>query len=221
MKSVNWKKLPLQVLIYCAGLLILAFGVALSVNSDLGVSPVNSLPYVFSKILPFFTMGTWVIIIFCSYIALQALILRREFSLISLSQILFSTLFGYFVDFAKWAVGDFCLPTYWGRLGMLAGSIILIAVGIYLYLLARLVPMPMEGLASAIAKKAKKPFTTMKTVVDCIAVALAAGLSLAVLWELDGVREGTVITALVVGKVIALIKKPMRRVEQRLWKEEA
>ena len=39
MKNINWKKLLLQVGIYCFGLLVLAFGVAFSVNSDLGVSP--------------------------------------------------------------------------------------------------------------------------------------------------------------------------------------
>ncbi len=218
MKNISVKKLLLQVGIYCAGLLIIAFGVAFSVNSDLGVSPVNSLPYVLSQILNV-SMGTCVTGVFCGFILLQALILRREFSLISLTQILFSTAFGYFVDLAKWIVGDFCFPTYFGRLAMLAISVVLIAFGIYFYLLARLVPMPMEGLAMAISKKAKKPFTTMKTVTDCVAVALAAALSLIFLHQLDGVREGTLITALVVGKVIALIKKPLRPLEKRLWPE--
>ena len=219
MKNINWKKLLLQVGIYCFGLLVLAFGVAFSVNSDLGVSPVNSMPYVFSQIFNV-SMGTCVTVVFCGFILLQALILRKEFSLISLTQILFSTAFGYFVDFAKLVLGDFCLPTYVGRLGMLAISIVLIAVGIYFYLLARLVPMPMEGLAMAISKKAKKPFTTMKTVTDSVAVALAAILAIVFLGRLDGVREGTLISALVIGKVIALIKKPLKPLEDRIWSEE-
>ena len=37
--------------VYAAGLLFMAFGVAFSVNSGLGVSPVNSLPYVVSLVL--------------------------------------------------------------------------------------------------------------------------------------------------------------------------
>ena len=191
MKKINWKKLLLQVGIYCFGLLVLAFGVAFSVNSDLGVSPVNSMPYVLSQILKV-SMGTCVTGVFCLFILLQAVILGKEF----------------------------CLPTYFGRLGMLAISIVLIAAGIYFYLLARLVPMPMEGLAQALSKKTKKPFTTMKTVTDCVAVALAAVLSLVFLGRLDGVREGTLITALVVGKVIAVMKKPLKPLENRLWPEE-
>ena len=39
-----------KALIYVTGLLFMAFGVAFSVNSSLGVSPVNSLPYVISRI---------------------------------------------------------------------------------------------------------------------------------------------------------------------------
>ena len=41
----------MRILLYCVGLMFLAFGVAFSVNSNLGVSPVNSLPYVISLIL--------------------------------------------------------------------------------------------------------------------------------------------------------------------------
>lgn len=40
-----------RVILYAVGLLFMAFGVAFSVNSNLGVSPVNSLPYVISKII--------------------------------------------------------------------------------------------------------------------------------------------------------------------------
>ena len=40
-----------RIVIYLAGLFFVALGVAFSVNSNLGVSPVNSLPYVVSRIL--------------------------------------------------------------------------------------------------------------------------------------------------------------------------
>ena len=38
-----------RIVIYLAGLFFVALGVAFSVNSNLGVSPVNSLPYVVSR----------------------------------------------------------------------------------------------------------------------------------------------------------------------------
>ena len=215
MKKSTPAQFVIRVAIYCFALLLMAFGVALSVNSNLGVSPVNSLPYVVSRILNV-QMGTCVTAIFCFYILLQILILRKQFQLIQLLQIVFSTIFGYFVDFAKMVVGDFAIPTYFGQLVMLAASIVLVAVGVLMYMDVQLVPMPMEGLSSTLAKKLGKPFPTMKTVIDCLVVLIGVVLSFVFLGKLDGIREGTIITAVVVGKLIAVFKKSISPVIQKI-----
>lgn len=215
MKKSTPAQFVIRVLIYCFALLLMALGVALSVNSNLGVSPVNSLPYVVSRILNV-QMGTCVTAIFCFYILLQIIMLRREFQLVQLLQIVFSTIFGYFVDFAKMLVGDFAIPTYFGQLAMLAASIVLIALGVLMYMDVQLVPMPMEGLSSTLAKKLGKPFPTMKMVIDCLVVLIGVVLSLVFLGTLDGIREGTVITAIVVGKLIAIFKKPISPIIKKI-----
>jgi len=215
MKKSTPAQMAARVGIYCFALLSLAFGVAISVNSNLGVSPVNSLPYVVSRILDV-QMGTCVTVIFCFYILLQICILRKEFRPINLLQIVFSTIFGYFVDFAKAVVGDFAIPTYFGQLTMLAVSILLIALGVLLYMEVQLVPMPMEGLSASIAQKLGKPFPTMKTVVDCIVVFTGIALCFLFFGKLDGIREGTVITAAVTGKLIAILKKPISPVIRKI-----
>ena len=215
MKKSSLARYPVRALVYCLGLFSLAMGVAVSVNSNLGVSPVNSLPYVISRIIGV-QLGTCVTAVFCAYILLQVLILRRDFQPVNLLQILFSTIFGYFVDFAKVLVGDFAIPTYLGKLVMLAMSIVFIALGILLYMEADLVPMPMEGLTACLAKKLGKPFPTMKTVVDCIVVGTGLVLCFLVLGGLDGIREGTVITAMVTGKVISLMRKPLSPVLKKI-----
>lgn len=213
------KSTPIQmvyrVAFYCFALLLMAFGVALSVNSNLGVSPVNSLPYVISQILDI-QMGTCVTVVFCFYILLQILLQGKDFKPVNLLQILFSTVFGYFVDFAKRIVGDFAIPTYFGQLSMLAASIVLIALGVLLYMDVQLVPMPMEGLSSCVAGKLKKPFPTMKTAIDCLVVLLGAVLSFVFLGRLDGIREGTVITAIVVGRLIAVFKKRISPIIEKI-----
>jgi uncharacterized membrane protein YczE len=106
-------------------------------------------------------------------------------------------------------VGDFAIPTYFGQLTMLAASIVLIALGVLMYMDVQLVPMPMEGLSSTIAMKLNKPFPTMKIVVDCLVVLTGVVLSFVFLGRLEGIREGTVITAAVVGKLIAVFRKPL------------
>lgn len=197
-----------KVAVYAVGLLFMAFGVAFSVNSGLGVSPVNSLPYVVSLVLGV-DMGSCVIAVFCCYVLVQIVIYRRDFKWINLTQIVFSTLFGYFVDFAKAVVGDFALPTYPGQLIMLAVSMVLVALGVCLYMDAGLVNMPMEGMTNAIAERiVKKPFHDVKVAVDCLAVAAAILLSFVGLGGLEGIREGTLLCALLVGKMM----KPMQKV---------
>lgn len=197
-----------RVIIYILGLLFLAFGVAFSVNSNLGVSPVNSLPYVVSLITKM-DMGHCVIIIFGIYILVQILLLRRNFQWINLTQMVFSTLFGYFVDFAKWVVGDFALPTYLGQLTMLAISIIMVAAGVCLYMDVKLVNMPMEGMTHAIRETLLPglPFHDVKVIMDCVVVGIGVVLSFVFLGRLAGIREGTVICALLVGKLMKPIKK--------------
>ena len=197
-----------KVAVYAVGLLFMAFGVAFSVNSGLGVSPVNSLPYVVSLVLGV-DMGSCVIGVFSFYVLVQILIYRRDFKWINLTQIVFSTLFGYFVDFAKAVVGDFALPTYPGQLIMLAVSMVLVALGVCLYMDAGLVNMPMEGMTNAIAERiVKKPFHDVKVAVDCLAVAAAILLSFVGLGGLEGIREWTLLCALLVGKMM----KPMQKV---------
>ena len=212
MKKNKWGA---RIVAYAIGLLILAFGVAFSVNSNLGVSPANSFPYVVSLILNT-KMGNCVTVIFICYILLQILILRKDFQWINLTQILFSTLFGKFVDFAKMILDGFCFPTYAGRLLMLAISIVLIAIGISMYMGAKLVNMPTEGLASAIAAKLpNKEFHQTKVMVDCASVGTALILSVCFLGGLQGIREGTIISAIVIGKVIPYANKIIRPLLQK------
>lgn len=198
-----------KALIYVTGLLFMAFGVAFSVNSSLGVSPVNSLPYVISRITGL-DLGNCVIGIFAFYILVQILLLRKKFRPIDLTQLIFSTIFGRFVDVAKKVAGDFAIPTYPGQLVMLAISIVFVAIGVCLYMDVQLVNMPMEGMTHAVNRVffPDKPFHDIKVIMDCLTVVIGIVLSFVFLGKLDGIREGTVICALLVGKLM----KPMQKV---------
>ena len=203
--KTNPVKLLARLGVYCLGLLILALGIALAVNSNLGVSPVSSLPYVVSQIAGI-SLGTCTIAVYIGYILLQMLI-SRKFQPALLLQLVFSTIFGWFVDGAKWVLGDFCLPTYFGQLLMLAASILLIGFSLVLYIDVQLAPMPAEGLVGCLSEKLHKPFSSMKTLVDCSSVLLGAVLSLLFLGRLVGIREGTILTALLVGRMMGVLRK--------------
>ena len=206
MKNSKPGRFVARLAIYCLGLWILAFGIALSVNSNLGVSPVSSLPYVVSRVLNI-SLGTCTTVVYTVYILLQMVLGGRKFQPALLLQLVFSTVFGYFVDAAKLLLGDFCLPTYFGQLAMLAASVVLIGFSLVLYIDVNLAPMPAEGLVGCIAGKTGKPFSSMKTLFDCTSVLAAAVLSFVFLGRLDGIREGTVITALLAGRMMGMLRK--------------
>lgn len=206
MKKSTPAQLAARLGIYCLGLLVLAFGVALSVNTNLGVSPVSSLPYVVSQILNI-SLGTCTTLIYALYVLLQMLLSGRKFQPALLLQLVFSTVFGYFVDGAKYILGDFMLPGYFGRLAMLAVSILLIGFSLVLYIDVNIAPMPAEGLVACLAGKLGKPFSTIKTLFDCASVLVGMVLCFLFLGRLVGIREGTVITALLVGKMTGILRK--------------
>ena len=205
MKTTQSAKLAPRLGIYCLGLLILAFGIALAVNSNLGVSPVSSLPYVVSQIAGI-SLGTCTTLIYALYVLLQ-MVISRKFRPTLLLQLVFSTIFGYFVDGAKFLLGDFCLPTYLGQLAMLAASIVLIGFSLVLYIDVDLAPMPAEGLVGCISGRNGRPFSQMKTLFDCSSVLAAAVLSVLFLGKLSGIREGTVLSALLIGKAMGYFRK--------------
>ena len=84
-------------LIFLVGLFISSLGVSLVTKANLGTSPISSIPYVLSLNFSL-TLGNFTIIFSLFLIALQLLILRKDFKLEHLLQIPISILFGYFID---------------------------------------------------------------------------------------------------------------------------
>ena len=193
-----------RVLVYCIGLFFMAMGVTFSVKSNLGVSPVNSIPYVISVITGI-NQGLWVSIIFSSYIGLQYFILRKDFKLHSLLQIVFASIFGYFVSFTN-TIFYFQSPTpYILKLGLIGISMICMAVGIFLHLEAKIIPMPPEGVMLAIKQKTKFEFHNIKIGFDTVAVLTSCLISFIFLRKIIGAREGTLMAALFIGKIIGFL----------------
>jgi len=209
-----------RILSYLAGLIILAFGSAFAVTSDLGVSPMGALPYVGSLISQsdFLSVGVLSIIKFLIFIALQIIILRKNFRPFDLIQIVFALIFGVIFDLAIWALAGLEFPLgYFGRMGMLVVSILLIAIGLVLLISAKIIPLPPEALCIAITKRWERAkFHIVKMSLDSTLVLLALALSLIALDGVYGVREGTIISALAIGRIIPFVRKAMQPITKRI-----
>lgn len=212
-------KLPVYIakryLLLLAGLSIMAFGVAFSIKASLGTSPISSVPYVFSLFTPL-TVGTATIVMHCVFILLQILILRRNYHPIQLMQLPVAFFFGYLTDFGVWAVQGVRCSTYWQQWIVCLIGILLVAVGVSLEVKAGVVVLAGEGVVLAICKVLPKiKFGYMKVGFDVTLVVIACVLSLGFTGRLQGVREGTVAAALLVGLIAKQLGKLLMR-----WKLE-
>ena len=198
-------KLLKQYLLLCAGLAVMAFGVAFSVKADLGTSPISSVPCVVSMFTPF-TVGTATIVMHCVFIALQILILRRRYDPIQLLQLPVAILFGYLTDFGIWAVGGISCTAYWQQVLLCIVGILLVGCGVSMEVTAGVVTLAGEGLVLAVCQMVPVKFENMKIAFDVTLVLTACALSFLFLGGLHGVREGTVAAALCVGLVAKEMK---------------
>ncbi len=201
-------------LLLLAGLAVMAFGVAFSIKASLGTSPISSVPYVVSLFSPL-TVGTATIIMHCVFILLQILILRRKYHLIQLMQLPVAFFFGYLTDFGVWAVQNMECHTYWQQWLICLIGILLVAAGVSLEVKAGVVVLAGEGVVLAICKVLPIKFGYMKVLFDVTLVVIACILSLVFTGHLQGVREGTVAAAIMVG----LIAKQLGKILSR-WKLE-
>lgn len=195
-------QLPQRILLYVFGVFVLSLGAIFVVNSNLGASPVQAVPLVVSLITGV-SIGTSFFAILTVFTLLQICILRKDFQWIQLTQIFAAFLFGYLVDFSNFLIGGLQIPGYFGQLLMLGIGIVLTANGVTLHMRARIINLPPEALTAAITSKIPKGvFHRVRIVQDSTLVVIAVLLSLIFLDGLYGVREGTIISAVLVGKCI-------------------
>ena len=197
-----------RVLLYLLGNFVLALGVAVAVKSDLGITPVNSIAFVASRVF-FIDHGLMTALVYFGYVLIQFAILRREFHPSGFLQIGVAMLFGLFVSLCNRILSFPTPETYWVRILLMLASVVIIALGILLYLRADLLPQPAEGLMLAIQKKTRWKLHNIKIIFDFTVVAVAAALSLITVQRIIGVREGTLIAMLGVGKVMGFLSGPL------------
>lgn len=201
-------------LLLLVGLAIMTFGVAFSIKASLGTSPISSVPYAISLFTPL-SVGTATITMHCIFILLQILILRKDYHPIQLMQLPVAFFFGYLTDFGVWAVQRISYHAYWQQWIICLIGILLVAVGVSLEVKAGVVVLAGEGVVLAICKVLPVRFGHMKVGFDVTLVVIACILSIVFTGRLQGVREGTVAAALLVGTLARQLGKLLSR-----WKLE-
>jgi uncharacterized membrane protein YczE len=197
----------LRLSIYFAGLFLLSIGINLAIKSNLGVSPVSAFPLSISMIIGV-SLGTVTIGVYAFYVLVQALILRKKFKLKSLLQIFFGFIFGFFVDFSGVLLAGIQTSSYFSQVLIMCISIVTVSIGVVMFITMDIVPNAPDGLVLAICGKTKADFGKVKVLFDCTSAAAAIVLSLLFIGNISTIREGTILSALLTGKIIGMLSKP-------------
>ena len=205
-------------LIFLVGLFVNSLGVSLITKANLGTSPISSIPYVLSLNFPF-TLGNFTIFFSIFLIALQLIILRKNFKLEHILQIPVSIIFGYFIDLTMILFSWVNPEAYIMKIVYLLIGCLILGVGVYMEVLADVVMLPGESFVRAIVLTWKTNFGTTKICFDVSMSVIAAVLSFVFAGRLAGVREGTVIAALLVGFIARLIGKKLAFLKDMIFPE--
>lgn len=185
-------------LIFLIGLFINSLGVSLITKADLGTSPISSIPYVLDLNFSM-TLGQFTIFFSLLLILLQLFILRRNFKAEHLLQIPISILFGYFIDLTM-ILFQFVHPqTYPVKVLYLLIGCVILGFGVYIEVVANVAMLPGESFVRAVSSTWNTEFGTTKVAFDVSMTVIAAVLSFVFARQLNGVREGTIIAAILVG----------------------
>ena len=181
------------------GIVFMSFGICLISVVHLGTTPISSLPWALAKIGGL-TFGTTTFLCNILFLCIQILQIPLVF------------LFSLCTDFWMWFLSGIQSQNYWLLLLLsLAGNVFL-ALGVAFEIRSKSIPLPGEGLVIAISVVTRQPFYRIKIGNDVTMVVLAAILGWFFINEIYGIREGTVISAFLVGILVKFISKFLDRI---------
>ncbi|MBO8433225.1 MAG: cytidylate kinase family protein [Bacteroidetes bacterium] len=199
---------PRAYILFVIALAINAFGIAFITRALLGTSPITSITYVMSMFTSL-TMGQWTIVLNLGFMILELPFMRKEDLRTDLAcyllQIPTTLFFGSFIDVSMNALSWLQPEMYVLKIASLLFGCVILALGIALEVKANVAMAAGEYFVKAIARRLRTDFGYTKLGFDSSLVALSCIVSYAVMGTIQGVREGTVVAAVIVGPIVHFI----------------
>ena len=202
-KKVINRNLLLRFAMYLIGTASLALGIVLNTKTGYGAAAINSVNYTIA-ILSGISMGNITILVSCLYMLAECIMTRKHFSIKTLLQLPYSLIFGRITDLFNDSI-QLAPDNHLERIVILCIAIICMAIGVVLSVNMKLVPNPADGLVQEISFKMKKDFGFAKNLFDATCVMVTIAITLIFSGSIFGIGAGTIITAIVLGRLIALL----------------
>lgn len=180
-----------------------SFGVVLMLYSGSGISAISSVPYAFSEVFPFLTLGTWTYL-FQAVLILTLMVLRRRFVVSYLFSFVVGFVFSELLDLHELWINVLPVNLGW-RVLYFVVSYLILCFGIALSNRCKLPIVPTDLFPRELAQITKIGYPKVKISFDAICLLVTAGMTLLFLGHLQGIGIGTVLAALTMGKVIGIM----------------
>ena len=198
-----------------AGLFVNGLGVSFITKAGLGTSPITSIPYTLSLgFTP--TVGMFTLVFNIFLVILQVILLRRNFQLQNLLQLPIIALFSFFIDLTMSLLGFMQPETYAMKVVSLIVGCLILGFGVFMEMVANVAMLPGEATVRAVSDVFSTDFGKTKIAFDSSMTVIAAIISFIMFKHLDGVREGTIVAAILVGFIARLFKKYIGGIEKIL-----
>ncbi len=195
------RRLALRYLFFALGVAINSFGIAVITKAAVGTSPISSVAYVLDLAFEP-TLGEFTFAVNLLFIAVQVVLLRRDFQPIQFLQLVVNVVFSALIDVSMSLLGGFAPQGIVAEVATLLAGCAILAFGIAVEVAPNVIVVPGEGAVRAISSVSAKPFGTCKVAFDVTLVCIALVLSLLFFHGIRGLGLGTIISALLVGRIV-------------------
>ena len=204
LKTVNTEIIGRYAL-FIVGLFIAALGVAFSTKAGLGTSPVASVPYSVSLMSPLLSFGGWLNLWSVIQITIQVILLRRNCKPVEIAiQTVLAFAYGYMTNFSVSLISGLVVDSYVKQFACMIFSCFILGFGIWLQFKGGVAMLPGEAMNRAISFVTGKKYENIKILFDVLYIAISVILGLVFLGGFKGVREGSIIAAVLIGNIIKL-----------------
>lgn len=197
-----------KLFIVVISVIILGLGVGLALKVAIGVGAWDALAQSVSNVINI-KVGTVAMMLNISCVLIQLVLLKKEFKIKHVLQILVAVLLGIVVNFMLYEVlSNFNVNNYFIKIVLLLVAYVIIAVSVSVIMAINFVSLPLEGCCMVISTRTTKKFGTLRQYVDIISIVIILVISFVFKQTLP-IREGTVIGMLIFGPMLDFFIKLM------------
>lgn len=194
-------------IIFVVGMFLMGTGIALIIKANMGVSPISSFTTVINELCPPITLGTCSFLLSVFFFVAEIVLKPAIWSPALLFQLVPSAISGVFIDINMLLLDKLAPSNYLFCILFLLLGCMVFGLSLALMVSADVMLMPTEAFISVFAERFHFKWGNVKSSVDFLIVIVSAIICLIAFQSIHFIREGTLISALLIGQFSKLFQR--------------